>query len=172
MICTACSANGGSQYLSVLVSCQEQTRDSRDVPINGTGHSMLAWPSKIISEKKEIEARTLEFVPASVTDFLVSPTYPKCMCQLLSWVVWRDVVFSNHLLEYSVSSVPQWDLPFVLKALSSRLFKPTGQIPLRSFIKKKSLLALTSAQRVNNLCILSVHLSCSAYQNLSSTILT
>lgn len=68
--------------------------------------------------------------------------------------------FSNNLSKCSV--FPQWNLPIVLTAPSSKLFKPTGQTRLRSLsIKKGFMLPLTSTQRVNNLCTVLVHLNCS-----------
>ncbi len=77
--------------------------------------------------------------------------------------------FSNQLFKYTISCVPQWDLPFVLKQAVQAHWADT----FKTIVHQKTgfLLALTSAQRVNNVCTLSVHLSCSAYQNLSRTIL-
>lgn len=55
-------------------------------------------------------------------------------------------------------SLPQWDLPFVIKALGSKSYMPLEHTSLRMLsIRRVMLLAVTSAKRVGELNALSVN---------------
>ena len=59
------------------------------------------------------------------------------------------------------TSVPQWELPLVLEALTKGPYEPMKHSSLRALsFKTALLLALTSAKRVSELCALSVNPSC------------
>lgn len=59
------------------------------------------------------------------------------------------------------TSVPQWELPLVLEALTRDPYEPLDRSSLKALsFKTALLLALTSAKRVSELCALSVHPSC------------
>jgi len=59
------------------------------------------------------------------------------------------------------TSVPQWELPLVLEALTRDPYEPLECSSLKALsFKTALLLALTSAKRVSELCALTVHPSC------------
>ena len=80
--------------------------------------------------------------------------------------VWPPLQRAARVYDCGISAavkplVPSWDLPLVLRALSSGPFEPLDSVDLKFLSMKTAfLLAMTSAKRVRELGALSVHPEC------------
>lgn len=145
VICRACSANGWCWYFAVLVSRQGR---SKILP--------AVLQVCLILACEESETWTHDFAELYCKYVFTSHNCHICKCFEVDW--WGTFFFLITL----------WNIDFCGGCLSCPMPCQTGcschwaHTSIRTVsIKKGFVCALKSAQRVNNLCILLVHLCCS-----------